>query len=91
MRREPHQHFAFLQRLAHQPPLPLLQIAQAAVNQLAARHRRRAAQITAFAQGDANARPAASRATPTPLIPPPISQKIILAVQRVHRVDRLRE
>ena len=40
MRRDPEQPFALDQRLAHQAKLEILQITQAAVNQLAARRRR---------------------------------------------------
>jgi len=90
MRREPHQHLAFRQRFAYQTPLPLLQIAQAAVNQFAARHGSRAAEIAAFAQGDANA-PAGGIAGQThPVDSAADHQKIVFAVQRIHRFDRPR-
>jgi hypothetical protein len=88
MGRKPHQYFAFRQRLAYQPPLPLLQIAQAAVNQLAACHRSRAAQITAFAQGYANAPAGGIAGHAHPVDSTADYQQIVLIVQRIHRVDR---
>jgi len=91
MRREPHQHFAFCQGLAYQPPLPLFQIAQAAVNQLAARHRGRAAQIAAIAQGDTNA-PAGGVAGHTHAVYSATDhQKIVISVQRIHCFARCGE
>jgi hypothetical protein len=45
--------FALVQRVAHQAQLAVLQIAQAAVNQLAARGRCRAGEIALLAQRDA--------------------------------------
>ena len=50
VRRDAPKHFALEQRLAHQPKLVIFEIAQAAVNQLARRARRRAGQIALFAK-----------------------------------------
>ena len=55
MRRDREQHLAFRQRLPHQPELVLLEVAEAAVDQLAGRRRRAARQIALLDQKHAQA------------------------------------
>jgi hypothetical protein len=52
MRRDAQQNLALGERLAHQPQPPLFEIAQAAVDELAAGHGRRGRQIVLFHQHD---------------------------------------
>jgi hypothetical protein len=57
VRRALEQHFALGQRLAHEAEMVLLQIAQAAMDQLAGRGRRVLGQVVLFAQDDGQAAP----------------------------------
>ncbi len=72
VRRGREQHLALLQRLAHEAEMKAFEVAQAAVNQLGAGGGGVRGEIVLLAeQYLRGARPAASRAMPVPLMPPP--------------------
>ena len=70
------QPLAFVQRLVHQADVAVLQVAQAAVHELRALRRRAGGEVVALDQRGAQPTVAASRATPTPVMPPPIDQHV---------------
>ena len=57
MRRHPQQHLAFVQRGAHQPQRAVLQIAQAAMNELGGRRRRAGGEVVLLEQDHPEAAP----------------------------------
>ena len=64
------------QCLAHQPELVVLEIAQAAMDELARRRRGARSRDRSFSTSSTfRPRPAASRAMPTPLMPPPMTRR----------------
>jgi hypothetical protein len=72
MGRQPGEHqLTFAQRLANQPEIEQLEIAQTAVNKLARPRRRSAPDVPRVDQGRAKTAAYASSATPEPVIPPP--------------------
>ena len=76
VRRGAQQHLALLQRLAHQGELAVLQIAQPAVDQLACWRTTCATRDRpARTSSTERPRPAASRAMPAPLMPPPTTSR----------------
>ena len=72
VRRDPPQHLALHQRLAHQTELVIFQIAQPAVDQLGRRAGGAGRQVARSHRNTRQPRPAASRAMPQPLMPPPM-------------------
>ena len=66
------QHFAFAKRLSDKAKFVVLQIAQAAVDQLCRPRGRTRCEIILLAKITDQPRPAASRAIPQPLMPPPM-------------------
>ncbi len=75
MRRRPEQHLPLDQRFAHQAEFIIFEITQAAVNQLSRTRARPLRQIVLLAQHTLRPRPAASRAIPAPLMPPPTTRR----------------
>ena len=78
MRRVAQQDFAFGKRFGNEAKFELFEITQPAVDQLAARRTGGRAKVVFFAE-DLRPRPAASRAMPAPLIPPPTTSRSISA------------
>jgi hypothetical protein len=69
------QHFALGQGFAHQAEFVMFEVAQAAVDQLAAGRRGVAGQVVLFAKEHRQAAPGGVCAMPTPLMPPPITAR----------------
>ncbi len=70
------QPLALVQRLVHQANLALLQVAQAAVHELGALDEVPEAKSSRSTSAVRRPRVAASRATPAPVIPPPITNDV---------------
>jgi hypothetical protein len=76
VRRGPEQDFAFPQRLADEPDRALLEVAQAAVDQLGRGRAGVLARSSRSTSSTRSPRSAASRAIAAPLIPPPMIEEV---------------